>query len=171
MSETSWKSLRNAAMTVLEGDFPVVVVAAEATKSQNGKKMLKCKLKVESGPYAGRTIPHNFTFSPESPNAVWFWFNDLAILGADDAFFDTDPSDTQIAMQIVNRRATVTLEKKTYNGRDSEQVKRWHAPVGASFVTVGVPSDLPTATTLPAASAVTVAAPSGPADGEPVDPF
>lgn len=168
MSETSFKALRATAMTVLEGDFPVVVSAAEASKSQNGKAMLKCKLKIESGPYAGRVIGHNFTFSPENDNAVWYWFNDLAVLGADDSFFDMDPSLEQIASQIVNRRATVTLEKSSYNGRDQSRVKKWSAPLGAGFVTVGEPTGLPTATSLPTATPVTAAVVTTP---EPEDAF
>jgi hypothetical protein len=165
MAETSWKSLHKAGTTVLEGEFPVIVHKAEAGQSQNGKTMIKCQLKVESGPYAGRTISHNFTFSPENPNAVAFFFSDLALLGADDKFFETDPNTSDIAQRITGARATALLEKNNYQGRDREQVKRFSAPgAGGPFVAT---SGFPAATALPQASSLPAAGSAAP----PKDPF
>ena len=166
MADTSWKSVHKAATVVLEGDYPVVVHEAKVGQSQGGKTMLKCSLRVESGPYAGRAITHNFTFSPESPVASSLFFRDLAILGADEKFFNTDPSTQDICDKITGARAIATLEPREWNGMKSEQVKKWTKNTGAAYVATGG-SSLPAATSLPAPSSL----PAAPANEPPADPF
>lgn len=169
MSDIDWASLHKLSTTVLTGDFPIAVVKATAGQSQNGKPMIKCQLKVTEGPYAGRTINHNFTITAENPNAMGFFFAAMKKLGADDAFFATGPNLDQIAAQIINRQALVTLAPNEFNGVTREQVSVWKEALGVgSFVsTAGSSSPLSGL----AASALPVAQTVAPSTEPPADPF
>jgi uncharacterized protein DUF669 len=162
VGEFSFKQLSQDANTVLTGDHEVVFVKTEATKSQNGKPMIKCDLKITAGPYAGRVVKHNFTISAENPQAMKFFFSDMKKLGLDEKYFDNDPSMAQIAGDLLGRTATATLENNPWNGMDREQVKTWKASGGlggvmptalggitATALPVSVPAAVVTATEAP----------------------
>lgn len=130
MSSINWKDLRKNATTVLEGEFGVLIFKSEAGLSSNGKDMIKIQLKISSGPHAGRTVFHNFVVS-EHPFAQKRFFEDLAVLGLDEAWFDANnPSMELIASTLLNKNAVVVLEKNTYNGTEREQVKSWKSSSG-----------------------------------------
>jgi hypothetical protein len=80
-STYNWSEMEQEATIVLEGDFPVTVVKTEATKSANGKDMIKTQFKIDSGTYAGRKLFTNFVISPESPGAMRMFFTQLAVFG------------------------------------------------------------------------------------------
>ena len=63
-STYNWAEMQQEATIVLEGEFPVMVVASDAVKSANGKDMIKAKFKIESGTYACRALFTNFVISP-----------------------------------------------------------------------------------------------------------
>lgn len=173
--ELDWASLHKDATTTLEGDFPVVIVEAEAKKTSSGDKdMIKYKAKIESGPYAGRPVWGNFTISPESPGAMRILFAHWAVLGIDGAWFQANPQAPvqQIAQAIIGRKATVTLGVRQWNGQDREEVQAWKAPQfggggfnglpGGPSGTLGLQSASPSTPSTPPATAV-----SGPAAGVP----
>jgi hypothetical protein len=172
MGTTSFKDLRKNAMTVLTGDFPVVVEKVVHDKpSQSGKDMLRCTLKITSGPYAVRTINHMFTISAENPVSMNIFFRHMDVLGADEKFFDTDPTLASIAAQITDRHAIVTLAEDEYNGVKKEKVTGWKKATAAQVaVAGGAPLAACQAASLPAAT-VTVATPVSDASTPPVDPF
>ena len=165
MSEIDWMSLHKNATTVLEGDFPVMVKEAKAAQTQNGKKMFKLKFEITAGPYAGRTIFHNMTVSPESQFAMQRFFADMAVLGADVKFFSGKPTDDLIVSQITNRHAIATLEKREYNGKEQESIKTLAVATGSP---VAVASAVPAATALPKAQPTPTPVSD---DTPPEDPF
>lgn len=194
MGSTKWGQMHKESTATLEGDFAVVIVDASAKKTGTGKDKVSCKMKVESGPYAGRVIFNDFIISPESPGAMRMFFQHLAILGLDEAFFATVPEEGDIAYianALKNRRGIVTMGSEKYQGQDRERVKGWKpaeggaAPLGADFGaagglsglstgSVGTPASVPatpaTVPSIPAASSVPSAAPAaGPAELD--DPF
>lgn len=164
MSTIDWASLHKDATTTLEGDFPVVIVEAEAKKTASGDKdMIKYKAKIESGPYVGRPVWGNFTVSPESPGAMRILFAHWAVLGIDGTFFQANPQATvhQIAQAMIGRKATVTLGVRQWNGQDREEVQAWKAPqFGGGFAslpggpggTLGLQSAVPSTPATPPAT-------------------
>lgn len=124
MADYDWSAMRKSATTTLEGEFTLAFVEATAKKSQNGKDMIGCKLKVVGGPFAGRTVYHNFVVSPESQFAMQMFFTDMETLGMGDEFFATGPSMELIASNLINQEIIAVLENKPFNGRDREQVKQ-----------------------------------------------
>ena len=167
MGEFSFKQLSKDANTILTGDHEVVIVKTEATKSQNGKQMIKCDLKITSGPFAGRVIKHNFTLSPENTQAMKFFFQHMAALGLDEAYFDADPSMPQVAGDLLGRQAIATLEPNEWQGVTREQVKSWKPSGGV--VTVAQPLAGMVATALPLAVATLAAVVTS--TEAPEDPF
>lgn len=178
MSDTfNWGRNRKDATTILEGEFPVVITVAEATKSSTGKQMVKYTVKLTSGPYAGRTVKGQFTFSPESPVATKIFYAQLQILGLGDAFFgqlselSLEQGFARIATELQGKQATVILKNKPWNGQDKETIDGWKplagAPAAGGYAAQPAMAAAALASPLPAAVAQPVAAASGP----PADPF
>lgn len=133
MSDINWLDMHKHATTKLEGEFPVVIVEATAGKTNDqSKDMIKCKVKIESGPYVDRPINVNFTISPDSPVAMRILFTHWAVLGLDQRFFAANPNATvaQIAEALVGRRATAVIGTRQWQGRDIEDIQEWKPATG-----------------------------------------
>lgn len=132
MAERSWGDLHKDAMTTISGDFPVIIVEANAAKSQNDKDMIKYKAKIESGPYAGRAITGNFVISPESSGAMRMFFLHMAVLGLNEAFWAANPNAPveQVAKSLEGQRAIATFGTRPWQGQDREEIQAWKKPTG-----------------------------------------
>lgn len=145
-----WESLYDSSTTVLEGDFNVVVTEAVAGLASDGKKkQIKVTVRITDGAFAGRTVKSQFTMSPENPTAMKIFFLNLGALGIDKAYFGQQPRPTMqdIARDILGRRVTVELAKRTWNGIESENIKNWKPLEGGDFGSSF--QDLPAAVELP----------------------
>lgn len=131
-TEINWATLHKDATTVLQGEFPVEVVQADATESSTGKPMIKCKLKITSGTYANRVLYNNFTISAESPAAMKMFFSHMAIFGLDSRFFTANQSapTSVIAAALVGRRAVAEVGVREWKGVEQEDIKSWKVAVG-----------------------------------------
>lgn len=128
--EIDWAKLHKDSTTVIEGEFPVTIVEANATKTSTDKPMIKCKLKVESGVHAGHVLFHNFTVSAESTAAMRMFFSHMSVLGLDANFFATNPTMEQVAQALVQRRATAEVGSRVWQGAAREEVKSWKPILG-----------------------------------------
>lgn len=176
MSGIDWKKLRADATTILEGDFNIVISDAKPGVSSTKKPMIKCTLVVESGPFAGRKVYHNFTISPESPIAMQMFFRAMTTLGLGEEFFATQPSEEAIAQGLLGKRATVAIEKREWQGQERENVKSWSAASGPAGPSMGMPTIAVTSGSgVPDLSGMTAAPlggqPSTPAPDLGPDPF
>lgn len=128
MAEYNWADMHKHATTSLEGEFPLVIVEATATRtSDQSKDMIKWKAKIETGPYVDRPISGQFVISPDSPVAMRILFTHWSILGLDSAFFAANPNASveQIAQALVGRRAIGVIGTRTWQGRDMEEIREW----------------------------------------------
>jgi hypothetical protein len=182
VADTNWADLHKHATTSLEGEFPLVIVEATATKTNDqSKDMIKWKAKIESGPFVDRPVTGNFTISPESPIALRIFFSQMAVLGLDGAFFTANPNAPVelIAQALVGRRAIAVLGTRQWQGREFEDVKEWKpalggpggstlsaGPLGGSGATLAATplgGSSVTSPTFPVVSPATAAQPSTPA--------
>lgn len=168
MAEFSFKELSKDANTIVTGEQGVVITKTESAKSQGGKAMIKCDLKITAGPYAGRVIKHNFTMSPENPTAVKMFFIAMKALGLGPEYFDNDPTMEQVAGDLLGRTAVAVLEENVWQGVAREQVKSWKPGDGVALA--------PSAMSLPAAATTLPTVAARPAAVEtsedaPEDPF
>jgi hypothetical protein len=169
VAETNWLDMHKFATTTLEGEFPVVIVEATVAKTNDqSKDMIKCKVKIESGPFVDRPVNVNFTISPDSPVAMRILFGHWAVLGLDQKFFAANPNASlgMIAQSLIGRRATAKIGNRPWNGRDIEDIQEWKPALGGpggsgvSAGPLGSPG-LSVTTTLEKASPVT--SPASPA--------
>ena len=123
----NFKDLMDAAGGSFEplpkGPVDAVVTAAEATKTSNGKTMYKMTWSVLTGPNANRKVWGNQVISPESPSALGFFFRQMAALGLDADYFSGNPSEEQVAKDLVGRQATLMLDQKEYQGTLRNEIK------------------------------------------------
>lgn len=122
------------------GDYDIEVTEANATRSSNGKPMIKVRLKVLSGPYQNRSIINNFVFSVENAMALSIFFRHMKCFGLDEAFFGSlgqAGSLEPVAGALTNRRARVTLGIRQWNGEDRNEVTQIKPYTGAPQLPAG----------------------------------
>lgn len=84
--------------------------------------MLKCKFRVESGPYQNRTLFNNFVIVTDNENARRIFFRQMTALGLNKVYFDKDPTLEQVAEDLLDRRARVKVSVRQYGGQDRNQI-------------------------------------------------
>lgn len=181
--EVNWRDLHKDAMTTLEGEFPVIITAANSTVSSTSKPMIKVETKIESGQYAGRKIFSQFVVSADSPGAMRMFFTHMAVFGLNEAFFHANPSMDQIAEALVNRRATAVVKGREWQGSTRESIEGWKpalgGPGGATPAVLGglvAPGSMATTLPSPAVASTTSEVPPAalgaqPSTEPPADPF
>jgi hypothetical protein len=145
VSEVNWLDMHKHATTNLEGEFPVVIVEATVAKTNDqSKDMIKCKVKIESGPFVDRPMNVNFTISPESPVAMRIMFAAWAVLGLDQKFFTANPNAplAMIAQSLIGRRAIAVVGTRQWQGRDFEDIKEWKPALGGPGSTMPLGSSV-----------------------------
>jgi hypothetical protein len=169
MSEIDWSALQAEAKTaglVPDGEYNVIVTEALATKSSNGKPMIKAKLRITDGPHAKKPLYTNFTISPESAMALRMYFLQMAAFGLDSQFFGQNPSLEAVASNLMNRSVTVTVTTTVYQGQDRNQVNGVKPLQGSSPMAPGVVTGPPSVGSTGATpTAPPTAAPSPLSDG------
>lgn len=136
--------------------YTVEVDTAEAVTASTGNRMIKCTLRVQGGPYNGRLLWTNIVFATNNPNAMKFTLRKLRAMGVTKEWLAThNPSVEQIAEKIEGVIVEAEVEKKPYNGSETNDVK------GFKPVTSGGGSPAP------AAAAAAPPAPSAPKAAKP----
>jgi hypothetical protein len=107
---------------------------------------------VEQGPRANARVFHDFIVSDSAFAMKNFFFGDLAILGLNASFFDTNPTEQQIAQALQGRRFVAEVFHEVgNNGKTYARLRNFaaatSAPPGA-----GVPGGLPGGTPIAAAA-------------------
>jgi hypothetical protein len=134
MSDFSFSTLqkvaKDAGFTVIaDGEYEVKIIKSEAKDTSTGKKMIKVLFKVIAGPLAGNgTVWNQFVISPESPNALFFFFKHMKALGLDDDYFAGNPKPEQVAKDLLNRRCKIKVGTRQWNGNDQNDVQAVFPP-------------------------------------------
>lgn len=148
-----------------EGKYPLKVVKVEIRTSNNtGKEGFNLTTEVISGEYKGRKVFQTLWISPENPQAMSIFFANLLALGIPREFFKRNPSNAEV-MQAINGSSflgTVTI--RTWNGKDSNDLKYFDKLEGdAAFAGGGAPDPLAGFAPAPSASPTPAPLPSTPA--------
>jgi len=162
-----------------DGDYDFVISKSEATQTKAGKTMYKVQCSVENGPNKGRIVFNNFVISPESPTALSIFFRQMNLLGLNREFFNSNPSDHQVAERLKGARFRGQIVTRSFNGQESNEIKQFFTPratvagPGASPAPTAAPAPAPApaapapapapAFAAPPAAAATQAAPPAPA--------
>jgi hypothetical protein len=124
------------------GPYTVQVESAEVKQTKTGKVMYALTLKVVEGEHAGRKVWNNLVVSPESPQALGFFFRDMAALGADRAFFQGNPSEPDVCARIINARAVARVDLQK-NDPTRNEVKSLSAATGGEAAPAAAPAAAP----------------------------
>lgn len=136
----SWQDLLNDAggagdsfEPIPSGDYDFEISQADATQTQNGKTMYKVRCKVESGPHANRLVFHNFVVSPENPTALAMFFRQMNVLGLNRDFFNSNPSDHQVAESLLGKRFRGQVTIRTWQNQDRNEIKQFFTAVSGAL--------------------------------------
>lgn len=183
MSTINWADLVKQAGTTAttnyeplpDGDYELKVAQVTTTTTQTGKTMFKITNEVQGGPFAKRRVWDQLVVTTDNPKAMNMFFMKVTSMGLTTAFFDANPTNAQIEQALTGRTFRATLGKRTYNGTESNEIKRYYpsqvpaTPYAAAPSTAGAAVPPPP----PAPSAAPAPAPA-PAPAAPVtaeEPF
>jgi len=124
-----------------ETEYEVEISSATFGKSKQQKDQYKVTIIVASGPEKGVRVIDHWTFSPESPGAVGFFFGNFRAFGLDSDFFKSLPQDgtaeALVCRALVGRRAVAKIKHEDYNGEPRNKIASWRrAPDGPAAVVV-----------------------------------
>jgi hypothetical protein len=134
MSTTNWADLikksGDAANTNYEplpdGDYELKIVKVESVITSTGKPMYKVTNEVQGGPYANRKVWDNLVVTHDSPSAMNMFFMKVIAMGLTKPFFESNPTDAQIEQALTGRTFRANLGLRTYEGKDSNEIKRYY---------------------------------------------
>lgn len=138
--------------------YALKVVKAEATTSSNGNLMYKVTAEIQNGPHAGRYIFENITLTENT--GTWF-LRKMNALGANEAYFRTQPDPEAVAQKIMNVffEGEVEIEPPRGNYEPKNKIAKWFPASGAGAPVAGGPAPAAYSTPAPAPQAAPAAAP------------
>jgi hypothetical protein len=165
MPAMDWKTLMNAAeegakeFALLDEGMYSFVIKDAAKVGQTSKENPKFSINpsVESGERANARVWHDFSVSDSAYAMKNYFFGELAALGLGPDFFDTNPTEQQIAQALQGRRFVAEVYHEDGNdGKKRAKIRNLQPPTGAA-PSAGVPGGLPAA---PVAASTGLPAPS-----------
>lgn len=109
-----------------DGDYELKVMTAQATMTKTGKVMFKVTNEVQGGPYAKRRVWDQLVVTEDNPKAMDMFFMKASAMGLGRTFWESNPSNAQIEQALAGRTFRATLGKRTYNGTDSNEIRRYY---------------------------------------------
>lgn len=107
------------------------VIACESGKwgaTKEGHPMMTLRFRVDEGPCKGKAVWVRCTFNNDKPNTISMSRTTLKNVGLDFSDFRA-LSDEQQEQIVVGRKAEVELSVRSWQGRNSNEVKNWIRPV------------------------------------------
>jgi hypothetical protein len=172
VSEIDWASLQKEADDVLlpDGEYPMIVVDANAVESSNGKPMIKLVLAATEGPKKDRKVWTQLVLSAENPIAIKMWFTQLAAFGLGADFFATKPTMDQLATELKNRGVLAKIGRREWQGADRNQVEAYKTYTPSGPIPPGMKLGAPTMGGPSAPGTVATAGPMVSTNGPTVGP-
>ena len=151
-----------------DGDYELKVVDAQSTTSASGKPMFKVTTEVQGGAYAKRRVWDQLVVTADNPKAMNMFFMKAGAMGLGRDFWSGNPGNAQVEQALMGRSFRATLGTRTYNGNQSNEIKRYYpAQVGATTTAAAPPAAAPAPS---AAAPAPAPAPATPVAEAPVAP-
>lgn len=172
----AWGQLKQQADDAIKpldpGKYLFLCTKAEHRMASTGSHMIVATLVAQGGAKHGKSLMHNFVFTPDNSFALAMWFRNFDAFGIDGNFFagltgDLGNDMPLIANAIVNRQAYATVSIRKYQGQDRNQFDSFEPALGA-MVNAAAPGPMtvpgPTAGVVPGVPTMpTPVVPSSPA--------
>lgn len=156
----AWGQLKQTADDAIRpldvGTYLFLCSKAEHRRASTGAHMVVANLNVQGGPKHGKSLMHNFVFSPDNSFALAMWFRNFEAFGIDSNFFtaltgNLDQDMPMIASALVGRTAMATVSIRKFQGQDRNQFDSFAPAVGVNAMmsgpTAGVTSGAPSVPT------------------------
>lgn len=153
IKDTNWSDILDSTTSDTSDKLPdstytARVVSAEGVIAQTGNPMIKLKVEVAVGPYAGTPVWTNIVIVPSNTKAMKWTLSKLKALGVDrDWLAANNPNEVQIAariMEVCDLVDIVVTLGEEYQGERRNEIKNFKpassaAPVAAAAPRPGVP--------------------------------
>ena len=147
-----------------DGDYDLKVIEASATTTSTGKLMFKVTNEVQGGANDKRRVWDQLVVTTDNPKAMNMFFMKATAMGLPTSYFEQNPTPAQIEQALLGRSFRGTLGTRTYNGNQSNEIKRYYASTTAPAAeTVAAPVVAAAAAPAPAPAPAPVAAAPAPA--------
>lgn len=161
-----------------DGDYDLKVIEAQATTTSTGKLMFKVTNEVQGGAHDKRRVWDQLVVTQDNPKAMNMFFMKAGAMGLPTSYFEQNPSPAQIEQALLGRSFRGTLGIRTYNGNQSNEIKRYFpaataavaAPVAAPVAAAPAPAPAP-APVAAAPAPAPAPAPASPVAGSEDTPF
>lgn len=152
-----------------DGDYLLKVTKSDHATTSTQKDMFKLVTEVIGGPHDKSKVFTNLVVSPENPNAMGFFFRNLAAIGVPAKFFDNNPTHAAVAAALVGKTFIGTVGSREWNNKISNEIKSFKkdpnaeggagAPAGFSGPPAPPMSPAVSAPVTPPVTAATVSTP------------
>lgn len=141
----AWGQLKQTADDAIRpldvGTYLFLCSKAEHRRASTGAHMVVANLNVQGGPKHGKSLMHNFVFSPDNSFALAMWFRNFEAFGIDSNFFtaltgNLDQDMPMIANALVGRSAMGTVSIRKFQGQDRNQFDSFAPAVGVNMAAV-----------------------------------
>ena len=150
-----------------DGDYDLKVIEASATTTSTGKLMFKVTNEVQGGAYDKRRVWDQLVVSPDNPKAMQMFFMKASTMGLGSTYWDQNPSPAQVEQALMGRSFRANLGTRTYNGTQSNEIKRYYPAATASAAPAAPAAAAPApAAPAPAPAPAPAAAPAPPVSGD-----
>jgi hypothetical protein len=146
-----------------DGDYELKVIEAQATTTQTGKLMFKVTNEVQGGAHDKRRVWDQLVITADNPKAMNMFFMKANAMGLGKAFWEANPTPAQVEQAMQGRSFRGTLGTRTYNGNQSNEIKKYFPSQGAVAATtapVAAAAPAPAPAPAPAAAPAPAVAPA-----------
>jgi hypothetical protein len=146
-----------------DGDYELKIIEAQATTTSTGKLMFKVTNEVQGGAHDKRRVWDQLVVSADNPKAMNMFFMKASAMGLPTSYFEQNPTPAQIEQALLGRAFRGTLGTRTYNGNQSNEIKRYYASGTAAAPAATAPAAAPVAAAAPAPAPAPVPVAAAPA--------
>ncbi len=154
-----------------DGDYDLKVIEAQATTTSTGKLMFKITNEVQGGAHDKRRVWDQLVVTQDNPKAMNMFFMKAGAMGLPTTYFEQNPTPAQIEQALIGRAFRATLGARTYNGNQSNEIKRYFAltaaaPAATATAAPVAAAPAPAPAPAPAAAPAPAPAPASPVASE-----
>jgi hypothetical protein len=126
-----------------DGDYQLKVIEAQATTTQTGKLMFKVTNEVQGGAHDKRRVWDQLVVTTDNPKAMNMFFMKASAMGLGQDYWTQNPTPAQIEQAFLGRVFRGTLGTRSYNGNQSNEIKRYYAATATPTVAAAAPAAAP----------------------------
>src|SRR5215217_2723061 len=98
-----------------EGNYNLTVTEVKPDVSKEGNQKFSATLVIDSGPFKGKKLWHDFVVARGSKNGLRIFFQNMALFGMPFDYFNQNTQDGEIVNNMLNKRISADIIVDKYN--------------------------------------------------------